>query len=368
MRNSLIIIAALLPIIMSGCQCAPDSKSPETIQFKAVSSMNNFSEAISSVELIPIKSGQGPLLGSRIELIHLSGDYILCDMDNSIISRYDSSGSFLNTIISRKGDSENAISLADATVQAVNDSIVVITGDGNILYFNPEGLHLKSSTIEYPGLQSTLSCGGVLTYYGYTTAPGHRLCFRKDKEVKDFLPSQHKKLPLLSTIPLMSNQKDRTFLVDSFSDTLYVFDGKDLMPYLTFDFNDYAISNDYYNTVNPEEGARILLNSSFAYLLRYMESEANRLVEIVVQERPKAFLVYGIDIGGNWTWFGEGRNKGDNFFEDSPRILEGKTLIALIPQDRAGNAQVFFRPFIDKTKAIFEADSLNCLIAKITLK
>ena len=355
-------------MIVTNCQRNPAPKSPETIQFKAVSSMNNFSETISSVKFKPIKSAQGPRLGSRIELIHLSGDYILCDMDNSIISRYDSSGSFLNTIVSRESDPENSISLTDATVQAVNDSIVVITGDGNIQYFNQEGRPLKSATIEDPGLQSTLSCGGVLTYYGYITAPGHRLSFRKDKEVKDFLPSQHKRLPLLSTIPLMSNQKDRTFLIDSFSDTLYVFDGKDLMPYLTFDFNDYALSDDYYNAVIPEEGARILLNSSFAYLQRYMESEANRLVEIVVQERPKAFLVYGIDVGRNWIWFGEGRDKGDNFFEDSPRILEGKTLIALISHDKAGNAQGFFKPFIDKTSAHFEPDSINCLIAKITLK
>ena len=368
MLNNLIIWIAILLTSITGCQQARCPESLDPIPFKAASSMKSFSEAISSVKLIPIRCGQGPMLGSRLELIHLSGDYILCDMENSIISRYDTCGIFLNTIAERRNDPENVISLADATVQAVNDSVVVITGDGSVFYLNAEGSLLRKSRIIEPGLQSTIHNGGVLAYYGYTRAPGHRLSFLKDGEVKNFLPSQHKALPLLSSIPLMSRHGNRAFLIDSFNNTIYSFDGGDLIPYLSIDFGEYALASDYYNAPTPEEGAKILLGSSFAYPRRYIESDAVRLIEVVVQERPKAFLVYGMDIGGKWIWFGEGKDLGNNFFEDSPRILEGKKLIALIAPDKAPEAQEFFRPFIESHSAIQDPDSLNCLIAEITLK
>ena len=332
--------------------------------------MKSFSEAISSVKLIPIRCGQGPMLGSRLELIHLSGDYILCDMENSIICRYDCEGNFLNTIGHKGNGPDEYVSLGSGNVQVVGDTIAAFTGFGDLLLYDKEGQPLGHSKTDKTGLQSLLINGGLLTYHGYTAGKGDRMIFTKDGFKQGFLPTEKERLPLLTSTPLLSQYGDDAFLIDSFSSTIYRFRDGELNPYLEFDFGKYRLPDSYLKVDDPYEGAEILMSSEFAYIIRYLHGDEYRLAEILTQKKGDYYITYGLCDNNGWRWFSEGEDREKRFFEDSPRLIEGKCLIALIAPEKLNNALEYFRGFpLDcDLLSLEESESLNCVIALINLK
>ena len=80
--------------LVLGCiGCGQKEVQENCTRFKESSSLSSFLPDVSSVRLIPIYDDH--LLGSRVELISAKGSFILSDMSNDVIYRYENGQNIL---------------------------------------------------------------------------------------------------------------------------------------------------------------------------------------------------------------------------------------------------------------------------------
>ena len=127
----LILLIGIVGLGIGGCRQV--DRRDNNVPIEESSSLSAFFSRVSSVRLIPIYDNH--LLGSRVELIPAQASFILCDMSNDIILRYDNKGSYLNEI-GRKGNGPGEYNHI-SNVQVIDSSkVAVISPFKGIYYYN----------------------------------------------------------------------------------------------------------------------------------------------------------------------------------------------------------------------------------------
>lgn len=357
----------LLIFMVNGLGCRKATQAEDVIHFIDSSSMSEFLSEVHSVNFIPIKSADNHLLGSRVELVLANdGTFVLCDMVNTIIYRYDSSGEFLNSI-GRRGNGPGEY-LNITNVQAIKGGIAVITQFEGIKYFDLDGHFLYQEDNGDLGLQSLIVDEGILTYNGYLPTAKYRSTLLKDGRIeKEYLPTKKPAIPYSTTIPQLTEYDGKLFLIDSYSNILYKYESGQLDPYLEFDFGEYAVPESYYKAEDVYEGAELLLSSEFAFIQRYLESDHFALAEILIQKHSGLKVVYGLFKDSQWRWFSEGPSR-KAAFNETPRVARGKTLYSLIPSETAAAAVKLFSHQEKKMAANYNEEEYSYVIAEINLR
>ena len=216
-RDSITIIFCFFLLLLNGCKSTKIQKAE--IIFEKSSSLSAFINTVSSVKLIPIYDD--PVLGSRVELFATNDHFLLCDMNNDVISSYDKEGNY-ERAIGRKGNGPDEYQKI-TNVQIVNDStIAVITSFNGILFYNFDGLFLNRINEGNLGLQSALLGKDIITYYGYMPTAKNRVgILREGILVEEYLPTSNPAIPYSTTIPQFCLKNDRAFIIDSYSNILY---------------------------------------------------------------------------------------------------------------------------------------------------
>lgn len=354
--------------LVLGCiGCGQKEVQENCTRFKESSSLSSFLPDVSSVRLIPIYDDH--LLGSRVEMISAKGSFILSDMSNDVIYRYDDKGFFLNEI-GRKGNGPGEYSHV-SNVQLIDQSkVAVVSPFKGIYYYDLAGEFLCKEDVDNLGLQTVINAGSILTYYGYLSTEKYRLCaMDSSSEPHYYLPNKFSVIPYSTTIPQLSVYDGKVFIIDSYNNVLYSYDSGELNEYEVFDFGKYRVPDDYFNATDPYQGAELLLGSEFAFIQRYLMSDYCSIIEVAIQKHSGLTFTYGLKKGDQWIWFGEDGKQDGKVFTETPRALVGNKLYTLIDPDRFDESKALYYNYLSNKEEVesIEKGRLNYVIGEITL-
>ena len=364
-KIQIVLLLCFVGINIGGCK--QQEKQDNSVQVKESSSLSVFLTRVSSVRLIPIYDDY--FLGSRVELVPIDNSFILCDMSNDIIYRYDNNGSFLNTI-GRKGNGPGEYNHI-SNIQVIDSlKVAVISPFSGINYYSLDGEYLGKDDADMLGLQSVITDDYLLTYYGYMPAFSYRLrAIYKSSSTQDYLPTENPVIPYSTTIPQLTVYGKKVFIVDSYNNVLYYYEHGELGVCHVYDFGKYQVPDDYYKAKDPYKGAEALMKSEFAFIQRYLMSDYCSITEVAIQKHSGLTFSYGLNIDNQWSWFGEDGNQNEKVFEETPRVLVGNTLYTLIDPDRFEGATTLFYDYLSNKSEVESIDKgrLSYVIGEITL-
>lgn len=361
----LILLIGIVGLGIGGCRQV--DRRDNNVPIEESSSLSAFFSRVSSVRLIPIYDNH--LLGSRVELIPAQASFILCDMSNDIILRYDNKGSYLNEI-GRKGNGPGEYNHI-SNVQVIDSSkVAVISPFKGIYYYNLTGDLLYKEDVDNLGLQSIIRDSSLLTYYGYMSAEKYRLRVKeKSSKSQSYLPTDFTVIPYSTTVPQLSVYDGKVFIIDSYNNVLYSYESGELNEYEVFDFGKYQVPEGYFKAEDPYQGAELLLGSEFAFIQRYLMSDYCSIIEVAIQKHSGLTFTYGLKKGDQWIWFGEGGKQDGKVFTETPRALVGNKLYTLIDPDRFDESKALYYNYLSNKEEVesIEKGRLNYVIGEITL-
>ena len=282
-------------LLMAGC-----GREDGAIRMPQVDSAKAFAEAVSSIELVPLETDEAHLLGSRVDLALLGGDYLLLDRQNVSVFRYSPEGRFLNEI-GRRGNGPGEYNDI-GNVQVLDGKVHLFSHPAEELVFSPEGKLLEQRTEVSVGFGVYRTDAGLLTSYGYSGQKEHRVVFTEDGTGREtgFLPLDARLLALDSDHVFSALPGGGVGVLDSYSPTVYVFEGGELRPYLDFDFGKFAIAPDLFRAQDAFKAAEMLMAGDYALVWRYLEGVRHKLVQVNVSDGAAWF---GLQDGKAWAWF-----------------------------------------------------------------
>lgn len=294
-----------------------------------------FSDRVSSIELLPLETDETHLLGNNVEVCLLRDGYILYDRRNVKVYRYSGEGRFLNEIGKRGNGPGEYLHLRN--VQVINDEVHIFSPPDKELVFSDDGKMLEQKAKVPVGFGIYRMGSGYLTYYGYSGQRDHRVVFSRGQsgQEKGFLDLDAKVLPLdLENELFCPLSEGSVSIIDSYSPTIFIYDGESVSPYLSFDFGKYAIKNNFYEADDAFKAAEYLMSSDYAVISRYMEGANCKLVQFNLfdQKTGTGEGRYGLFCGGEWVWFSLAGCGMDN---PAPfRLFDAEELIGVLsPED-----------------------------------
>ena len=331
-------------------------------------------EIVKKIELIPLETAEEALFGDMSELLLLGDSFVLWDMRNVAVARFDKAGRFLNRI-GREGNGPGEY-VGIKSVQA-DDGLVVFSFPDKMARYAADGTLVRERHVDNLGGQSCVLPEGILTYYGFGTGREERAALlREDGTSETFLETSAKVLNMTPDTPVFSFDGNRVFFTDSYTPTVYVYEKGKVRPEVSFDFGSAAVNNNFYHFDDAMASAEYMMSANeFAMVRRYLHSRDYQIVEVIVQKRDGVEICYGISAGDRWKWFSLG-SPMDSPIAGSLRALDGSTVYCLLdPARLAGGAGAPAGPLAPLGACVTNLEVLdgrapddNPVIVKIYLK
>jgi hypothetical protein len=342
------------------------------------------SDAVEKIELIPLETADGVLVGDFSEIVLLGDSFVLEDRMGNQVVRFDTAGRFLNRI-GRAGNGPGEY-VGIQYVQADED-VIIFSEPDKMMRYSADGTLIEETHVDNLGCQSCVVPEGILTYYGFGTGREERAALlRKDGTSEPFLPTSAKVIYFIPDTPVFCIDGGKVYFTDSYSPSVFVCSKGSVRQEVSFDFGDAAINENFYHFDDAFASAEYMLSASeFAMVRRYLHGKDYQFLEVLVQKgresglcyegRAEAELCYGICAGDRWKWFSLGSLE-DSAFAGSPRALDGSTLYFLLDPGRlSGGAGALAGPLAPLRAAISNPEALDSLkpddnpvIAKVYLK
>jgi hypothetical protein len=300
-KNSFLRLAlCCAALLLVGC----GREDGAAIRMAPADSAKAFADAVSSVELVPLETDDAHLLGIRLDLVLLDEGYLVVDKQRTNVFRFSPEGRFLNEI-GRHGNGPgeyNDIS----TLQVLDGAVHLFCHPGSELVFSPDGTLLEQREGVPVGFGAYRTAAGLLTNYGYSKQKDCRVVFTEDGSGREtgFLPLDANLLALESEHVFSALPGGGVCVLDSYSPTVYVFEGGELRPYLDFDFGQYAIAPDFFRAQDAFKAAEMLMAGDYALIWRYLEGTKHKLVQVNVSGgQTEGGARFGLHNGKAWAWF-----------------------------------------------------------------
>lgn len=365
MSRSRFFLALLL--LLAACSRGYDPS--EIIPIPENISSGSFSDAVSSIELVPLSSDMENQLGQNVELKLWGDSFVVADKQTSRIFRFSDNGEFINPY-GKKGRGPQEYSSID-NIQVRGDTMIVFADGQRILRFHmKDGSWISTDEMESLGVQSYYVDDGLLTYIGYMGDGDPRLSLISDDgKASGFLNSKKSVMAYSPRNPVFSESGDDVFFVDSYSNVINKYSFGKVEPCFTFDFGKYAIDGSFYEFENRMDGARFLLSSEFEIIDRFCADGSDYMLEAMIQAPRKApAFNYGFSRKGRWTWFTCGEAGVDPFAGMFMDYADGVAYFLLDPS-LMGNIPA---PVVEKikNKKVLDtiSDESNFVIAKVRFK
>ena len=294
-------------VLFAGCRGSiTDNTGIDAIQMPISCSARPFADCVLSVELVPLETDEIHLLGNNVDLCLLNDSYVLYDKRNAKVYRYSFDGHFLNEIGKRGNGPGEYLNLRN--VQVFDGEIHIFSQPDKELVFSPGGELLEHRSGVPVGFGIHRVESGLLTYYGFSGQRNHRIVFTKGENGPEsgFLELVAKVMTLdLENELFCDLPEGDVSILDSYSPTVYRYDGKEVLPYLTFDFGKYSIKKAFYEAGDAFKSAEYLMSSDYAVINRFMEGNRHKLVQVNMfdQRAGAGGGRYGLYDGERWLWF-----------------------------------------------------------------
>ncbi|KYG82064.1 hypothetical protein MB14_01325 [Roseivirga ehrenbergii] len=292
LRSQLLAISFMLMCMMS-CNSVKDES---TIVFGELEP-EEFSAFLSSSELevIPLATDE-VVIGDFSMARSADNEYFVFSGQEGKVHRFGSSGNFINTI-GQIGDGPTEYR-SPAGFVVSNDSLVILTykKGSSLFYYSKQGDFLKSMDFEESSYVSF-----ELTDYGYMFSTGANKVF----ENKHNLHSRNFKGELISKFyPIIDRAmfstgannfgrgENGSLYFEPFNNQVYKVEKDSLIPTHKFDFGDFNLKENAFDSEDPFENYERIMNNGTAFILAYSESENYAYFNIMLQknpDKPKAF-------------------------------------------------------------------------------
>ncbi len=377
MRNTFLHLSILLVLlIVSSCQTEGHNNNAIKVEFG--NSFANFTELIESVEYIPLETDTALVLDSEPELYLGNKDYYVVNKRdynlNHGIYRYSLEGSFINQIGYRGRGEGEYVSIYD--LQIKGDTVLVFSRNKLLLY-DKSGLLLSEQALSSYG--DAFICtdeGYILTYYGYGSLKHYRFALETIGDtitIEKYFDSENNKnfISMTPFAPIFSLNSIGITALDPINPIVYIFKDNKLLPYITFDFGKYGISEKYYTLKDYHESTAFLEKTDFAEIQSYQESFYCKLVEIFLSsdDENKSGLYYGLYKDSAWHWFKAGYLFGEGAFDGTFRRLRDDVLYFIMSPLQVKNmpSEIASLAINPESIANLKEDD-NYVITKIKLK
>tara|TARA_A100000171_G_scaffold24884_1_gene23159 strand:- start:12790 stop:13914 length:1125 start_codon:yes stop_codon:yes gene_type:complete len=281
----------MLSIIILGLiSCSPSQKD-STIIFESLVS-EEFQTFLSSTELEVISLKTNEVVIGDFSMVRMSSDelYVFSGQQGKV-HRFDDSGNFINTI-GQIGDGPTEYR-GPAGFVVSGDSLVILSqkkGASSLYFYSRQGEFLKSMDFEestYPSFE--------LTDFGYVFSTGGNTVF----ENKHNLHSRNFKGELIGKFyPIIDRAmfsigvnsfgrgENCSLYFEPFNNQVYKIEKDSLIPTHKFDFGDFNLKENAFDSEDPYENFERIMNNGTAFILAYSESKNYAYFNIMLQKNP----------------------------------------------------------------------------------
>ncbi|KYG76691.1 6-bladed beta-propeller [Roseivirga echinicomitans] len=288
-----LLAANLMLLCLVSCNSA---KEENTILFDELEP-EEFNAFLSSTELeiIPLATDE-VVIGDFNMIRKADSEYFIFSGQEGKVHRFASSGNFLNTI-GQIGDGPTEYRNPSGFVVSGDSLVILSQGKGSSLsFYSKTGEFIKSMDFEestYPSFE--------LTDFGYVFSTGSNTVF----ENKHNLHSRNLKGELLSEFyPIVDRNmlsmgvnnfgrsENGALYFEPFNNQVYKIEQDSLIPTRKFDFGDFNLKENAFESEDPYENFERIMNNGTAFILAYSESKNYAYFYILLQQnpdKPKAF-------------------------------------------------------------------------------
>ena len=329
MKDRIPFLSAL-PLLLLMMACGQKTKVTDVVTLERTDSPGALLQAVQSIELIPLESRPGEIVGPGAELDTDGSSWILADKQpEPAVFRFDARGRFQNRI-GHQGNGPGEYTTIQST-QLQDGRLTVFSMPDRILHSSLDGTLLSQENKEGLRLQSVCVPEGILTYRGYGAGSPARVDLLSEAGDKSFLESDVKLINMMPNGPVFTQEGPVTYFTDSYNPVIYAYEAGTVRPEVTFDFGKYALGERFYQFDDAFAAAEYMMSlpDGFAIIQRYLRGGDYQFVEAFIQQDMQTDACYGICRGREWTWFSLGK-PGESPFAASLRLLDGDRLCCLL--------------------------------------
>ncbi|MEG0517306.1 MAG: 6-bladed beta-propeller [Bacteroidales bacterium] len=373
-QKILLSILIVLPIISCRNQVVQGGG---TIEYAGVCEPAKvFYEKIKTIKLIPLETKDSALLGGKVELEVTPDYFFLVDMSaKKQVLKFTRDGKYILPIGMIGNGPGEYIEIISANI--CEDSVYIFAPPAaTVNVYDLNGHFGKTYMFEDYASQAYRLPGVFINYIGYGKDMPYRLITHRDGNNAEFLTHTSQIISLDDNTPnFYKISDDRLIIRELFGNQIYEYNRADqqVNPYITFDFGELALPQEFYQMQFMESG-EYLMKNNFMAIKRYLESNKDGLkiaeFDLNLPKEGKIQKIYWIDDdnrGGRWFSLSE-----KSLFYNSFRLFDHDKLYCLIsPAKLKGMSNEEKRLFssVCKNNDVMESakELDNYLIAEIQL-
>lgn len=374
MTKRLEVLIFIILITVVSCIDNTDKRAADVI-FDADRDADIFYENIEKIVLKRFVLDSTVVFGNEPEVLY-DGDIFVADKNGSgRIYRFDSSGTFLNTIGEKGRGAKEYLSISN--IQVLGDSVMVYSAyPPTVRFYLRDGSYLSEIKADINAQQLVIQNGSLLAYSGYGMGDPHRFFWldKKGEVEKELLRSDAQVISFTENSNVFSASGNTMISRESYCDTLYRFyDTKRYEPYLIFDFGKYNIPADFFKFKDAYKAAELFLSGEYAIIRKYFENSEIKIAEVLINRKSEPEFFYGFSICKNgsdskWEWVKLG-DLNTGFLSNNLKCLYGKRVIFLIEPSKTADIPKGLRSLIVNGELLDDiSENSNYILAEFYLK
>ena len=307
----------LLLVLIALCQSCTNRKEIETIESSTTDvayqiSLNKsgkiiLDEILENIKYIPLKKYDGKILGAVDKLISSNGEIIILDKTHSkCVFVFDSLGNN-KLIIDSFGNAPGEFStMLDVSVDEARNEILILDDSRTEIYrysklngeyigkYNEMGrfyvdefIYFENNFFFNTGNACETFCNSLIKYDLQSKTTSGYLDIPEDQQNKNY-----------SGLNLLTKAPDGVLLSQTFNNTVYKYDGKDIYPYISFDAGAYNITD------------RSIFTRFKSNLVRFTQ-EINKYFQgprLILETSDMIYMESNMDYAKNWMFYNKGQS------------------------------------------------------------
>ena len=278
------------------------------VQYTASKGIELLSSTVfKEIEIVVLKGEEAPIPGPHVNMIVKNDTYYISDpIHSGKVHLFNSSGEYMNSVGEIGRGPMEYIDLSDMIIEE-NGDISVYSYQGELNTYSPQGRFLRNRAFVYNSRHFTKANGYNYHFFGDGSYTPFQLYITDNNNqlIDSCLVSAN--VPYFSsTSPVFSTFKDALNLCPNYGNVIYRFvDYKPQVSY-TFDFNEYAIPDEYFGK-ERNDAMSFIMSKTVAIKDLFFENQKYAILQCSVFnfEQGWARYLYGLLVKETsvWKWY-----------------------------------------------------------------